>query len=404
MAQDATTHELPTRRDFVKGGGTIVGGGLLAGCAGDDDPDTTDANGSYNPDTTDANSSYTVTMAPVGEVTFDSVPESAFVVDAQYADMAVALGHGEAVNSLFTPEFFSKTLNKFYDRLDGVNSDWTGLPDPLNRGMPKELFYELDSDVHFVDPAWISTRDEWNESDITEIEQNIGPWMANRYSGQHNEPPEEYRDTYQYYTLWELFEKISHVFQEPARYDALATIHTDLLSTIQSRLPPKDERPTVARVTLEEDSFYVYHLNDPGFQMADTRPLGANDPFAELSFEREWGTLGYEAMLEADPDIILHLWGLSPGFNVPDTIETIKSDPVGRQLSAIQNDHFYASGTRRQGPITNFFQLEMTAKQLYPEQFGEWPGYVVGESYPDFPADEQLFDRQRVADIINGEF
>jgi hypothetical protein len=51
----------------------------------------------------------------------------------------------------------------------------------------------------------------------------------------------------------------------------------------------------------------------------------------------------------------------------------------------------------------NLFQLEMTAKQLYPEQFGEWPGYVDGEDYPDVPAEEQLFDRQRVSDAINGD-
>jgi hypothetical protein len=47
----------------------------------------------------------------------------------------------------------------------------------------------------------------------------------------------------------------------------------------------------------------------------------------------------------------------------------------------------------------NLFRLEMTAKQLYPDQFGEWPGYVNGEPYPE---DEQLFDRQRVADIVRG--
>ncbi len=44
----------------------------------------------------------------------------------------------------------------------------------------------------------------------------------------------------------------------------------------------------------------------------------------------------------------------------------------------------------------------MTAKQLYPEEFGEWPTYTEGP-YPEIPADEQLFDRQAVADIITGD-
>jgi hypothetical protein len=44
----------------------------------------------------------------------------------------------------------------------------------------------------------------------------------------------------------------------------------------------------------------------------------------------------------------------------------------------------------------------MTAKQLFPDHFGEWPGYENGEPYPEIPEDQQLFDRQRVADAING--
>jgi iron complex transport system substrate-binding protein len=34
MAGDSSRREAPTRRDYVKYGGAIVGGGLLAGCAG----------------------------------------------------------------------------------------------------------------------------------------------------------------------------------------------------------------------------------------------------------------------------------------------------------------------------------------------------------------------------------
>lgn len=48
----------------------------------------------------------------------------------------------------------------------------------------------------------------------------------------------------------------------------------------------------------------------------------------------------------------------------------------------------------------NLFQLEMTAKQLYPEQFGAWPGYEVGQPYRVIPKDEQLFDRERVATVV----
>ena len=50
----------------------------------------------------------------------------------------------------------------------------------------------------------------------------------------------------------------------------------------------------------------------------------------------------------------------------------------------------------------NLFQLEMTAKQLYPDQFGEWPDYSSGDPYPEIPKGEQLFDRTTVANIVTG--
>ncbi|WP_438267393.1 hypothetical protein [Halomarina litorea] len=44
----------------------------------------------------------------------------------------------------------------------------------------------------------------------------------------------------------------------------------------------------------------------------------------------------------------------------------------------------------------------MTAKQLYSERFGEWPG-ADGGAYPAVPGSERLFDRNRVAAIVAGE-
>jgi hypothetical protein len=64
----------------------------------------------------------------------------------------------------------------------------------------------------------------------------------------------------------------------------------------------------------------------------------------------------------------------------------------------VKNDRFYPGGTAFQGPIFNLFQIEIAAKQIYPDEFGEFNG--VGET----PEDERLFDRQRVADIVNGDF
>jgi len=41
MSEDSGGHEAPTRRHYMKYGGTVVGGGLLAGCAGQSDHGST---------------------------------------------------------------------------------------------------------------------------------------------------------------------------------------------------------------------------------------------------------------------------------------------------------------------------------------------------------------------------
>ncbi|SFB70759.1 ferrichrome-binding protein [Halobiforma haloterrestris] len=388
-----------SRRRFVTAGVT-VGSAALAGCLGGSSDGTDDeANGE-----TGGDQSHGAALAPVGDVEFDSVPEDAFVAFPQYADMAVALGHGDAVNALFSTEMAGTTMDKYYHHLEGVSFDWEGLPDPLEGGLTKEMLYDLDSDVHFLDPSYpVKHDDDWTTDDVDEIASTLGPWLGNFHSGVHSEPAPAYADGYEYYTLWEVFERVAAVFRERERFEALEAVHADLRDRIESDLPPKSERPTAARVTLGDGQFFTYHLNAPGYWQADTRPLAARDALADYDWSGDWGTVDYETMLEADPDVVLHLWGITSRYSIEDVRERLADHPVGSDLEAVRNDRVVAGGMRYQGPIMNLFQTEMTAKQLYPDRFGEWPGYEPGQPYPDIPSDEQLFDRERVAAIVRGE-
>ena len=386
-----------TRRQYL--GAAMTGTALLAGCTS---PGSEGEQNNDGPATTAGSTGYRASLAPVGDVSFDEPPEDVFVLFPQYADMAVALGHGDAVNSIYVPEMSGPAMHNYYDRLDGVTFDYDGLPDPLGDALDPEEFYDLDSDVHFLDPAYVRTQDNWDAADVEDIASSVGPWFGNFYSGTHAEPHEAYRDGYEYYTLWELFGRVAAVFGERERYEALESVHEELLSTIEADLPPEDERPTAVRVTYSEGSFYTYHLNKPGYWLADTRPLGARDAFADEDWSNLWGTVGYETMLEADPDVILHLWGTTPTYDMATVREQLRDSELGGRLSAVAEDRVYASGMRYQGPIMNLFQLEMTAKQLYPDSFGAWPGYEDGQSYPEIPESERLFDRGRVASIVAG--
>jgi ABC-type Fe3+-hydroxamate transport system substrate-binding protein len=181
----------------------------------------------------------------------------------------------------------------------------------------------------------------------------------------------------------------------------LASVHDELRSTIEANLPSRSERPTAVMIAAADiEEIYTYTMNTPGFLTSHTRPLGPRDAF-EGTVESN-SVVDFEALLEADPDVILHLGGMEPSTDIANRRTAFEEDPVASEISAVENDRVYAQGARYQGPILNLFQLEMTAKQLYPDRFGKWPRYEGGP-YPELPADEQLFDRQRVADAITGD-
>ncbi|GAB3689094.1 ABC transporter substrate-binding protein [Salinarchaeum chitinilyticum] len=390
-------------------GGAAVGGTLLAGClSGNDSGDSDDAadggdgdGGSGNEsDPTGDDGSYTVEMAPMGEVEFDTVPETIFTRLTHHAGMAFALGRGNDVNSMHAPGYYDALWNQFTPRLEGVSLDWTGLYSSWEPG--KEKLYSLDSDVHLADPASVAQLSDWGKSDLEEIGDGVGPWFGNTLSDRHTQAPSGWRDAYEYYTLWEIFEKVAQVFQEQARYEALAEIHDSLLATIEADLPPEGERPSAVLIGASSiESIYAYTLDNPGFLSSHVRPLKPNPAFSDEVTSQS--TVDMETMFEADPDVIFALGGMHPDTGMEGIRQSFEDHDVGSELTAVQNDRVYAQGARYQGPILNLFQLEMTAKQLYPDVFGEWPYYAEGP-YPEIPEDEALFDRDQVAAIIRGEF
>lgn len=404
---DTTTTDAPTRRDYMKYGGAVVGGTLLAGCAGQSDSEsrptemsTETATATDTATSTPEDESYSVTMSPVGTVEFEEVPERIFTRLSHHAGMAFALGRGDDVNAVNGPGYYDATWAQFTERLPGVSVGWS---DAYASWEPsKEQLYELESDVHLADPAWVVQLDQWDMDDIEEVNENIAPWFGNSLSDRHQEPTNEWTGgEYEYYGLWEQFEKVAQVFQEQERYDALASIHADVLATIESGLPPESERPSVAMITAADvgRQMWAYTVDDPGFLSAHTRPLGPHNPFGS-SFE-SGSTIDFEALLEADPDVILFLSGMQPTVSMTDLRETLKSHSVASEVTAVKEDRVFPMGARYQGPVLNLFQLEMSAKQFHPETFGEWPK-SDGGPYPEVPEDEQLFDRGRVAQIING--
>jgi iron complex transport system substrate-binding protein len=385
----------------VKYGGAIIGSSLLTGCAGNLDGSSTPETTAIETTETETETSsertrYSVRMTPMGEVTFEGIPEQWMAYFSTYGDMGVALGQLDGLQGLIYTENWPLA---FFEHLPDVEVSFDGVTQLMgDGGIDKESFYELDADVHLMDPNFISLLDEnWEEDDYEEVATNIGPIVGNSIRRRG----EDWHD-YPYYSLYEAFGKIADVFQERERYQALKTVHDGLISDVQSNLPAEEDRPTIGLLSINSDfekgSFYAYPVNDGNGhkQYRDVKMRGAFDDVIEGGYAK-WD---YEQILEVDPDALLFQYGFShvSTEEFEQRMDAMREDPVGQQLTAVQNDRLYRGGTSYQGPLINLFQTEAAAKQFYPDKFGEWNGIATLSN-----SEDRLFDYQRVADIINGD-
>ncbi|WP_459193180.1 ABC transporter substrate-binding protein [Halosimplex sp. J119] len=413
MVEESGNHTGETRRKVLKYSSGVALSGVLAGCTGGlgtngtsaapeetavesptPTPAETTAETTDNADATVTGGSgeYSVTMEPAGEVTFDSIPERWIAYCGEFADMGVALGQADGMTGIGGADRYYTDV---YDELPGVEVD----PEPLEsypEVRTKEEFYELENDVHLYDPQMLINWFDWDQSDLDEIADNVAPFIGNLIFRRSD----KWHD-YRYYTLYQAFEKVAEVFQERERYEAFKELHDEFIADIQSRLPPTEERPNVFLtygVSNEPEEFTPYRLIDKGTSKKQWRDLGVGDALSGTDIQNQSSVdnvdLDYEALLELDPDVILirnHAQKSVAEFR--DTVVAFMEDhPIGGELTAVQNGRVYRGGYLHQGPIHNLFLTEQAAKQLFPDEFG------------DVTSDTELFDRQRVADIITGDF
>jgi iron complex transport system substrate-binding protein len=397
MHDEATTG--PTRRDTIKYGGALAASGLLAGCLGDET-----ATGDPGESTPNSDSSYEACIEPAGCQTFEEVPETYAVYNGGWADMAFALGQREGFITAgnMIPGFFFDPFDLDVPAQDALPSMWS------EGGWDKESFYELDPDVFLLDPEFlhgVGWDDSWDESDTEEIRNNVAPFFGNNMRRRR-----EFHD-HELYTLYEGFERLADLFQQRERYEAFHEIHEELQTEIRTRLPPAEDRPEVGLINGGSDpnkgQFYPLYTQDEGYEMKPYRDLDVKSAFSkELE---EGGQIDYERLLDIDPEIIIVHWGIgttgdSDSFSAAafreQYITPMENDSVGSELTAVKEGTVYPGAYGEQGPIVNLLQTEMKAQQLYPEEFGAFDA----EAFPEVPEEKQLFDRQRVTDIINGEF
>jgi len=374
----------PTRRQCLTYGGALATGGAVAGCSslvGERDRRTTES----------GDTAYTVEMAPMGTVEFESVPERWVPYCGAYADMGVALGEADGMTGIGGADRYYTYV---YDELPGVSVNEAAI-EQYPEVRTKEAFFALDSDVHFYDPGMLRNWFDWDQSDVDEVRERVGPFVGNLIFRR-----EDAWHDYRYYTLYEAFETIAQVFQRTERFRAFETLHDEFVGSLRERLPPESERPSVLLTfegTDEPSTFSPYRLADDGTSKKQWHDLGVDDVLAGTGIggisTTDRGELDYEGLLEIDPEVLLvrgHERKSASEFRDV-VLGYMREHPVGSELTAVRNGRVYRGGYLHQGPIHNLFLTERAAKQLYPDEFGR------------VTDDERLFDRERVADIVTGE-
>jgi ABC-type Fe3+-hydroxamate transport system substrate-binding protein len=352
---------------------------------------------------------YSVTMSPVGTVTFQRPPERIVTQDANYNDMLVAVNRDD---KLLATGYQNNFYDGFYRQLPAV--DFSLNPKTLiylsaasGNMFDKELLYQLRADIHHIDPLQLAQSRSWSKADVEEIARNVGPFFANRYSRENIYEGDE---PYRFYNVWELADKVAQVYRQPERIAALEKIGDRLTRDIKAKLPPPDKRPKVGLIYYAKGRITPYSLGHGGFGQAQYVAVGALDAFAELKIATygEGGgrgaALDLEGLLAIDPDVLimpLAIYG-APGSGqgaraAYEQLLKLGDDPLGKRLKAFQTGRVHPGGTPLQGPVFYLFQIEMAAKQIYPDLFG---AYRDDQHYPP---EEQLFDRGLVAKILRGE-
>ncbi len=401
MVQEPQSDETPSRRKFLARTGGIFMGGAVAGCTGSADPETTSSptatltntptttgdSGQPTP-TTQSNGNenatpYSVSIEPVGEVEFERVPETWVANNGSWADMGIALGLEPPEGLWLTNRYHTH----YYDEIPGLSVDTSEMVSLYQDGVSKELFYDINADVHVMDPNFLMNRFKgWERSDVDEIVQQVGPLFGNCSYAQHYPWHQEYR----YYTLYEAFQKLAQVFKREDRYQAFEQLHAEFESNLAPVVPGPAERPSVAvlwGVGEQPESFYPYIIGE-GTGFKHLRQLGVRDALANTDIKDFHGSraaIDLETLLKVDPPVILlRGYETMSSSSFQDTVVAgLENHDIASTLTAVKNGAVYRAGGLYQGPITYMVLTERTASQLY-----------------DY--DGELFDRDRVVEIVNG--
>lgn len=349
-----------------------------------------------------------VTMEPAGTWHVAESPRTFVTFQGTEADMAWTLGVGAGQRAMVYKDRLERLNEMFFSQIPGFEMKLDNVVDLAGAGsIGREVFYDLDPEVFMVDPRLPLVFWRWEADDVERAASEIAPFFGNFIRKQRGE---QWGPAYRQYTLDEAMSIYAKLYGREARYHRFAAFREALLRRIQDALPPRDARPKVMLLNAgsrpDEGKFYLVDLEAvEDDQFAGTwvqayRELGLRQAFDFSEYvATEWSQVDYETMVAIDPEVIIVVWSFAmyptrASFE-EGLLEPLREHPLGRTLQAVRNDRVLPGGTAEQGPLTHLFQLEMMAKQVFPETFGRWRWGAT----PERP----LFDREDLGRILAGE-
>lgn len=355
------------------------------------------------------------TLEPCGEVILKEEPQRIVTFNHNHNDMLETFGWGDRVIGTGYPKSF---YYAFYKEIPNFN--WEVRKENGNLQFfqyqpagtfDKELFYKMNPDIIHIDPNRLGRMKGWTMEDVEEIKQNIAPFFDNNATMLGDDAVNRNWGVFSgqtYYTFEEYTRAFYKLYNQVERGEALLDFIHDMEKRVQERIK-NVPKPRLAILRWKGNEITRVGINS-GIEHLQYRTLQVRDAFKGQEYKVLpkvedksilMGRLDLEGLLAIDPDIIIMPYIIYTFENDNhimskpwETLLSMKDDPIGQKLSAFKNDRVYPGGILMQGPIFYCFQLEMAAKQIYPEVFGEW------HKDHKYSKEEELFSRKELSLLL----
>jgi len=186
-------------------------------------------------------------------------------------------------------------------------------------------------------------------------------------------------------------EKLARILDKEEEAGDYIEFYQGVLSQIQEKTGsvPKEKRP---RVYFEHSGEFGTAANGSGYH-SDVVMAGGNNVFANLS--AEYPTIDQETILQANPEVIIKLFGhgsstSSGGYISDDTSEmeksrkTIIDRPGGEDIDAVRNGRVYVLYSPLIDGARHIIGVSYLAKIFYPDLLADIGPEEIHQKYLDF--------------------